>query len=647
MKLYRKLTAICLTAALAVGMAVTASADVSPVSVTVNGETASTSAYINSDWRTMVPAETAKALGVDYSVQGNSVTFTAGGISQTYTVGEAAGDTVPAMVNGTIYVPFYHLAETFGYDVSWNSAAGKAEATASSVVTVNDIQSIQAYTDETFYGTGLVEVEVTYRPGVDLSNISASSYILEDRGSLNPDFGQIKIAGVSVNGRTVTLTIDDGSAATSRNALVYSGNPPAGVRERNAFGIYCTGAWYRDVNGTIYFGSADTAEYKANTTKMGYQARECLELKLRHAGEAPGQSACLADDQGRYNADGLWKETVDRQFGVGKFQSFADLGIQIPSTAAAAADGTRDAYVKGYAYIPANYNPANGIVFTLQGQGISYWQLPDGTNDDGTGIMYDSATTSWANKGAVVVNIHDRSSAGKGDYESVYDYVLDDVNTMKYFIDKYNIQNNIVLQGNSRGTNASSTVIQALAGQEYTVNSNASRGTNQLDKNVYNFEVDTFICQNGMFGRNIYDQDDYTAIAKTDMRVWIFDGEQDTNNTDTYASYIQAAQETGHDDAWIKENIRLTSYPSELYYYWGETDHSTTRINGWYFDDTPYYGAGLDVVDGKIVYHTQLEAGDTYTVQGRGVSRDGAGPEKTEFTYTVYGEQYQDWALNR
>ena len=128
MKLYRKLTAICLTAALAVGMAVTASADVSPVTVTVNGETTSTSAYINSDWRTMVPAETAKALGVDYSVQGNSVTFTAGSLSQTYTVGEAAGDTVPAMVNGTIYVPFYHLAEAFGYDVSWNSATGSASA---------------------------------------------------------------------------------------------------------------------------------------------------------------------------------------------------------------------------------------------------------------------------------------------------------------------------------------------------------------------------------------------------------------------------------------------------------------------------------------------------------------------------------------
>ena len=144
MKLYRKLTAICLTAALAVGMAVTASADVSPVTVTVNGETASTSAYINSDWRTMVPAETAKALGVDYSVQGNSVTFTAGSISQTYTVGEAAGDTIPAMVNGTIYVPFYHLAEAFGYQVGWDRATGSASATGAAPVvsSARDLDSI-------------------------------------------------------------------------------------------------------------------------------------------------------------------------------------------------------------------------------------------------------------------------------------------------------------------------------------------------------------------------------------------------------------------------------------------------------------------------------------------------------------------------
>ena len=49
-----------------------------------------------------------------------------------------------------------------------------------------DIQSIQAYTDETMYGTGVVEVQVTYKPGVNVSGVTADSYILEDRGSLSP-----------------------------------------------------------------------------------------------------------------------------------------------------------------------------------------------------------------------------------------------------------------------------------------------------------------------------------------------------------------------------------------------------------------------------------------------------------------------------
>ena len=131
MKLYRKLTALCLSAALAAGMAITASADVSPVRVVVNGETASNSAYINSDWRTMVPVETAEAMGIAYTVEGDSVTFTANGISQTYTAGSAAGDTVATLVDGTLYVPFYHLAQTFGFQVSWDSAAKAASAVSS------------------------------------------------------------------------------------------------------------------------------------------------------------------------------------------------------------------------------------------------------------------------------------------------------------------------------------------------------------------------------------------------------------------------------------------------------------------------------------------------------------------------------------
>ena len=609
----KRLLSLVLTLAMLLSLGLTVQAVNTAVTVTLNGTALELEApaYIDGQDRTQVPVSIGPQLGLTYQQKEGEVTFVKGEASLTFRDGskEAGGMTMDtaADLSGEVgYVPLAYLAQFFGLSLTWNGAARTAALSTGSDLTVADIQSIQAYTDETMYGTGVVEVQVTYKPGVNVSGVTADSYILEDRGSLSPDYGRIKIAGVSVQGQTVTLTIDDGSAATANNKLVYTGDQKEGPRERNVFGIYATGAWYRDVNGVIYYGKEDSGEYKANTTGMGYQSRACLELKLRHAGEAESAAACLANGKGQYNAGGLWKETVDRQFGAGKFQSFEDLGIRIPSTAAAATDGTQDAYVRGYAYIPANYDPANGIVFTLQGQGISYWKLPDGTDDDGTGIMYDSATTSWANKGAIVVNIHDRSSVGKGDYANYYDFVVDDVNAMKYFIDTYGVTGPIVLQGNSRGTVASSTVIQALAGLEYTVNSNSERGKNQLDKTVYDFEVDTFICQNGMFGRGVYSDEDYKVIAQTGMKVWIFDGEQDTNNIDTYTKYVEAAKAIGYDDEWIRENIRLTAYPSELYSYWGESDHSTTRINGWYFDDAAYYGPDLQIVDGQIVYNTKL-----------------------------------------
>ena len=642
MKLYRKLAALGLAAAMAAAMLVPAAA--APVTVTVNGTGSGAAAYVNDDWRTMVSADIAQELGLTATVSGDSVTYTDGQTTRTYTVGEAVGDTAVELVDGAIYVPFADLAQAFGYTVGWDGAAGVASAQkAEETLTVDDIASIQAYTDETIYGTGVVEVVVTYKDGVDLSGVTADSYILEDRGSLSPDYGQIAIESAAVDGQTVTLTISDASQATARNALVYTGED-AGARERNAFGIYSTGAWYRDAEGIIHYGSEDTEEYAANTTGMGYQSRACLELKLRHAGEAESAAACLANEKGQYNEGGLWLETVDRQFGEGGFQSFAELGIQVPSTAAAATDGTQDDYVRGYYYIPENYDPANGIVFTLQGQGISYWQLTDGTNNAGTGFLYDSATSSWANKGAIVVNIHDRSSVARelGDYWDHYDFVKDDVNVMKYFIDEYNITGPIVLQGNSRGTVASSNVIKALAGLEYTVNSDEARGTNQLDKSVYDFEIDTFICQNGMFGRGVYTEADYQAIAETGLKVWIFDGEQDTNNIDTYTAYVAAAEAAGYDEAWIAENIRLTAYASEIYAYWGESDHSTTRINGWYFDDAAYYGPDLTMVDGEIVYNTQLNDGDTYTLECRGSAADSS---KAGHEYTVYDELFQEWAL--
>ena len=80
MKLYRKLVALCLTAALAAGMAITASASAS-ITVSVNGTVCDVSAYVNSDDRTMVPVEIADSLGLTYTVSGSSVTFTGNGVS--------------------------------------------------------------------------------------------------------------------------------------------------------------------------------------------------------------------------------------------------------------------------------------------------------------------------------------------------------------------------------------------------------------------------------------------------------------------------------------------------------------------------------------------------------------------------------------
>ena len=112
---------------------------------------------------------------------------------------------------------------------------------------------------------------------------------------------------------------------------------------------------------------------------------------------------------------------------------------------------------------------------------------------------------------------------------------------------------------------------------------------------------------------------------------------------ESIAQYTQIMTELKGAD-WAKENIRLTGYPSEIYAYWGESDHSTTRINGWYFDDAAFYGPDLEIVDGQIVYNTKLSDGDTYTLDCRGSA---AGSSKQGYKYTVYDELYQEWALDK
>ena len=511
------------------------------------------------------------------------------------------------------------------------------------VPTMDDVIHIQAYTDGTIYGTAVTKILITYKDNTNLTTIDKTSYVIEDRGSLIPDYGELEIDDVEVKDCVVTIHIKHSFDATDNNTLIYTGDNTEGIRERNSYGVYVTTGWYRDMDGNIHYGDGTNKKYLSNEDNIAFQKRACLDLRIKHKNENHFES--LSDKLGKYNKNSKWLKTIDSQFGDDGFKNLYDL--KILSSASHVEDNTGDTYVRGYYYIPKNYNPEKGIVFVLQGQGISYWRLEDGSDNDGTGIMFDTATTSWKNTGAIIVNIHDRSSYGinYGNFWQTYDFVLDDVNVMKYFIEKYNVTGNIVLQGNSRGTMASSMIIKALAGQAYNPKNQIKDGNysedQYLDKKVYNFNVDCFICQNGSFGYQ-YDEEDWKAICDTNLKVWAFNGEQDTNdipNIDTYTKIMM--NKYGED--WSKENIRLTALPSELFYPFGESDHSVTRINGWFFADTGYLGPDLTIDEnGKITYLTKLKDGDTYTILARG-----NGSLKKDYKYIVYDESFHLWALKR
>ena len=125
-KMSRKLASIATAAAMAAAMVIPGAA-AAPVTVTVNGNGSAAPAYVNDDWRTMVSADIAQELGLTATVSGDSVTFTDGTTTQTYTVGAEVDGTAVELVDGTIYVPFANLAQTFGFTVGWDAGVASAQ----------------------------------------------------------------------------------------------------------------------------------------------------------------------------------------------------------------------------------------------------------------------------------------------------------------------------------------------------------------------------------------------------------------------------------------------------------------------------------------------------------------------------------------
>lgn len=492
--------------------------------------------------------------------------------------------------------------------------------------TVDNIKSIQAYTDYCWYGQKLTRVEITYSNRVDLSGVTVNTYKLLDRGYADPDFAEANIESVEVNGQVVTLNITQDTEALEGNALIYSGDNATGSRLKNPIGVYVTGPWYRIVNGTIYYGEEDSENYKANTSRDGYQTRECLELKLYHAGETIEKATCLANEDGSYNTNGLWLPTIDANYGESGFRTFEELGIEVPTTAT---DGDR--FVKGWAYFPPGYEK-NGpqkypLIITITGYGTSYWKHEDGTNNFGSGLNFDGSAFRWMDCGAIVLNIHDRSHTGGEDYK----FYVDDYAVIQHFIGNYNADPKaITLSGNSRGTMACNTITSNYPGL-----------------------INTLILNNGSMGNGVagarmfegvWTAKEWQDAARNGTSIWAFDGEQDTDNKENYQTAISYYKAAGWSDEWIAENIRITGYPTGLYYSWGETDHSTTKMTYWYFFNNPFYGPDAKIVNGQLVYNTRLEAGDMYQLKGRLV--DGT-YNKEGFDYIIYGNSLRDWVLSR
>jgi len=545
------------------------------------------------------------------------------------------------------------LVLTLGLAIPFVSPAVFAEGTTPSV---DNIVQVQPYSSLTYYGYGLTSLEITYEDGVDLSAITPESYILEDRGSLTPEFGPIEIESATVDGNVVTLVIARDTTATEENQLIYSGAGATGSRSKgNVNGLNITTSWYRTYAGEYI--NDDHSDL--NGGLRGYQFRN-LELKLRHSDEPEEKTICQADEKGfylegskilheniKYVTDTEKVDNDGKPYTKGGFMTLEDLGIQIPSSS-----GMEGDYVKGLVAFPEGYDPSKQypMILSFPGGGTALWEVTNTEGDkthtyltnDAEVIadnaygccFFDGSAFNWYANGADaiviymdhryrspyvpdVVNYWDLSIEG-------YNYVKDDMAVIQYFIENYGAkENHIILTGNSQGTVAASNFIKAYPGF-----------------------ISTFICCNGNFGGAFngggFTEEELTAIAESGMSTWIFDGEYDTNNIPTYGDILEHFAAAGKSEELIADNIRITGIDAHYNFYWGETDHSATKFVYWYLLNQIFRGNG-HIEAKEQVYDDP--AAETYSLQGR--QQEDGSFLKDGFEYKVYTDQTLfEWALN-
>ena len=498
----------------------------------------------------------------------------------------------------------------------------------------NDLVSLQAFTTLTFYGQQLYKVELTYQNEVGNLELVPGDFHLYDRGYNHPDFAEITITDVDTMGTVVTLYTSTDTAAT-------------GERSKNPLGLLATGSWYYDKNGTLYYGDDDSDAYENNTTGKGWQCRSNLELKFFYDGQTMEDALCMANDKGQYTAEDGWLKADN-----GIWDLFEDLEdeVKLPSST-----GIEGDYIRAKFYVPdeARQAATSGsderfpLVISLTGTGTSYWDLndgltPDTTNNYGVNLNFDGSVYRWVEQyldggtPVIAMSIHDRQ-VYEGSMAEGTDYKFweDDYAVIQYFIETYNADpDRIIFTGNSGGTGRTSKINEQYPGL-----------------------IDVFISNNGFVDQGWLDpetggwtgtftEEDWQEVAESGLAIWNLVGQTDGS----YAGYIQNNLErikgyyldAGYSEEWFEDNFRYTLYPSKFYTYWGETDHSSTKMTYWYFFDQSYQGPDAEITEGgEMVYRNALAAGDTYEIT------EGVNEAVEGFQYQIYDDSVLEWALSR
>jgi hypothetical protein len=233
------------------------------------------------------------------------------------------------------------------------------------------------------------------------------------------------------------------------------------------------------------------------------------------------------------------------------------------------------------------------------------------------------------------MTIHDRQVYPGSMVEGTpYKFWEDDYAVVQYFVENFNADpDRIIFTGNSGGCRRTSIINKTYPGL-----------------------VDVFIANNGFIDRPQglttatgepldYTDEDWKNVAASGIAIWSLTGQADRD----YASSIQLGLEkirgyyleAGYSEEWFEDNFRYSLYPSNFFMYWGESDHSCTKVTYWYFFDKPYLGPYAEIIDGgQLVYYNPLEPGDTYSLPGVQNGIEG-------FEYPVYAESVLEWALSR